>query len=102
MAKKPATKKPSVQKSKPLSAPRGKPPVVEAAVTECPRCHSTERERYFHTTERAIDGTTPASSPEPGRPFTHVVWRRTRCKSCGQVRIDRFYENRSPAKRRVA
>lgn len=82
----------------PRPAPRAeKPPVVNAVVTKCPTCGSTERERYFHTVERAIAGV-----DRDGKHYTHVVWRRTRCANCGQIRIDRSYENRPPAKRRVA
>lgn len=73
------------------------PPVVDAKATACPTCGSTRRERYFHTVERAIAGV-----DRDGKPYTHVVWRRTRCTDCGQVRVDRSYENRPAAKRRVA
>lgn len=62
---------------------------VDASVTRCRKCGSTERTRYEQTRELSQDGTTP-----DGLPFTHVVWRRTCCKACGQWRIDRFYENR--------
>ena len=28
-----------------------------------------------------------------GKPFTHVVFRRTRCLDCGQCRVDREWVN---------
>jgi hypothetical protein len=84
-------KQPSAAKSA-----RSKPPIVEATPTRC-KCGSTERERYFHTLKRAIAGVTAG-----GQPYTHVVWRRTRCRACGQVRTDRGRENRREAKRRAA
>lgn len=85
-------------------APRAiKPPVVKAVATSCPvpTCGSTEREPYFNVRERAIAGV-----DQEGKPFTHVVWRRTRCKTCGQTRDDKTFENRpttaKPSKRRTA
>ena len=78
--------------------PRGRPPGsenrqydhVDASGTRCGKCGSTERTRYEQTREIAQIGTTLS-----GLPFTHVVWRRTCCKACGQWRIDRFFENRT-------
>lgn len=60
-----------------------------AQVTRCPKCGSTERLPYWLKREKAIAGVDAA-----GQPFTHVVWRRTRCADCGQVRDDRHVENR--------
>ena len=57
--------------------------------TRCPNCDSTTRLPYEGTTTREISG-----KDEDGKPYTHVVWRRTRCKKCNQARIDRTFENR--------
>ncbi len=90
-------KKPTANKPKRPHSQRT--PVVDAAVTACPKCGSTERTGYNNKTEveRAIAGTT-----RDGRPFTHVVWRRTKCKECNQHRVDRCHENRGVRTRRVA
>lgn len=61
--------------------------VIPAA---CPRCHSTEREPYDKVREREISGRTV-----DGHPYTHVVWRKTRCRGCGQARTERHYECRA-------
>lgn len=52
-------------------------------------CGSTEREAYFGTVTKAIAGTTMA-----GEEYTHVIWRRTRCKKCKRTRTDKSFENR--------
>lgn len=70
--------------------PKPKPEVVVTSVTRCAKCGSTDRLPYFGTITKPISGLDP-----DGNPFTHVIWRRTRCKSCGQTRIDRHRENRS-------
>lgn len=81
----------------PKAARTKNPPVVDAKPTACPTCSSTEREPYFNVRERAIAG------ERDGRPYTHVVWRRTRCKACGQTRDDKAFEHRpATAKRRAA
>lgn len=54
--------------------------VVPAA---CPKCRSTEREAVRIIREREIHGTSPN-----GQPRTHIVWRRVRCKSCGQYFVE--------------
>jgi len=59
-----------------------------AEVSRCPQCGSTEREKYENPTEIEQGGV------RDGKPFTHIVWRSTRCVACGQSRRDRTYENR--------
>ncbi len=71
--------------------------IVETAPSRCPACQSTARTGYQSTTEHAIAG-----ELEDGRPYTHVVWRRTACRKCGQHRIDRSYENRPVEEAAVA
>lgn len=71
-------------------------PQAEAQLTRCPRCGSTERQPYREgPIEHAHHGLTPT-----GEPYTHIVWRHTACKSCGQHRKDKSYENRLPAEQR--
>lgn len=93
MPRKPAPKKPSVQKSEGKAKPRAaRPVVVDAEAIACRRCHSTDREPYFNVRTVAIAGVAT-----DGRPYTHVVWRRTRCACCGQVRDEKTFENRIKA-----
>ncbi len=97
-----AKKKPAKQASKPKAdedggEPKGRPggsenrqyDHVDASGTRWRKCGSTERTHYEQTREIAQAGTT-----SKGLQFTHVTWRRTCCKACGQWRIDRFFENR--------
>jgi len=56
----------------------------------CPRCGSTDRTPYYHTRTLAITGRIL------GQPYDHIVYRYTRCRACGQHRVDRHYEFRSP------
>ena len=61
--------------------------VVDVRVSQCPKCHSTERTPYPDTPTR-LDG--EGTTPE-GRPYTAVILRRTTCTNCGQHRVDRSY-----------
>lgn len=79
--------------------PEGSPNVQrdsgEVQLSRCKKCDSTDREKYFGTpTEFAIAGV------KDGKPYTHIVRKRTKCSNCGQQRLDSFYENRvvKPAK----
>lgn len=73
---------------RPTGAKTNKAPPVTGEKTRCPACGSTDRDPYFATVEHAIEGI------RDGRPHTHIVWRRTKCRDCGQIRQDRCYENR--------
>ena len=64
------------------------PDFVNVEPSRCKRCGSTRRSDYYGKTEQAFRG------EHNGRPFTHIVRRRTRCLDCGQLRIDRAYESR--------
>lgn len=63
--------------------------IARGELTRCPSCGSTDREAYWGKREHQHDGL-----DDSGRPFTHVCWRKTRCKVCGQIRVDRTLENR--------
>ena len=78
---------------RPTGAKTQQQPPVDGEKTRCQGCGSTERDPYFGTTEHEIVGV------RDGRPYTHVVWRRTKCRACGQLRLDRFFENRPRRKR---
>lgn len=69
-----------------------KPPINQVAASRCPTCGSTERAGYSGCVEQEIAG-----SDANGRPYTHIVRKRTKCLKCGQARIDRMYENKRPA-----
>jgi hypothetical protein len=73
--------------------PAGAANVQETTVVHparCPRCDSTEKTVLGSLADQAFAGTAD------GRPYTHIVRRRVRCTTphCGQVRIERTYENR--------
>lgn len=63
-------------------------PVEEAALTQCPKCHSTERAPYNGVRTREYSGITP-----DGRQYNFISWKNTKCTKCGQHRIDKIYEN---------
>jgi ribosomal protein S27AE len=63
---------------------------VDVIPSACPKCHCTDREPYFAIKRLETYGVTPA-----GREYTRVTFKRTRCKRCGQARVDRVFE--SPA-----
>lgn len=62
--------------------------VVKVEASRCPNCGSTEREAYYGTNVVEFAGI------HDGLPYTHIINRRTACKTCGQHRIDRTYDNR--------
>jgi Zn finger protein HypA/HybF involved in hydrogenase expression len=68
--------------------PQQAPKVEKKAKTKtrCPKCLSIKRERYHRVKTREISGTT-----KDGRSYTRVTWRRTKCQSCGQNRVDIEY-----------
>lgn len=61
------------------------------AVHQCKQCKSSERERYRLVNCVAHGGVTAS-----GIRYSHVVFRRTKCKQCGTSRVDKFLENRAP------
>ncbi len=74
-----------------MGRPAGSENVKDVTVSkpsQCRQCGSTEREALQTNTQEfgGIDG--------EGRKYTHIIRRRVRCKSCGQVRIDRELANR--------
>lgn len=62
-------------------------PTVEISGSRCPQCNSTERTPYYATVRRPISGVDAL-----GRRYTAIIWRRTKCVSCGQFRCDKTYE----------
>lgn len=68
---------------------------TDGQLTRCAKCGSTEREPYQWKQEQEFAGTDGG-----GQPYTHIVRRRTRCAACGQMRIDRTFENRPRKKNR--
>lgn len=66
------------------------PKVITVATSRCPTCGSTDRDPYYGVKTMAHGGITA-----DGDLYTHVVWRRTRCCACGQIRIDKSFESRN-------
>jgi len=71
--------------------PRGSKdgPVAQATVlpSRCPKCGSTKRQDYANKVVQEYSGLDP-----DGKPYTRIIRRRTKCLSCGQVRMDRTFE----------
>lgn len=85
-----SVKKPAGQKAATGRPKNGEPSAkVVGARVQCPKCGSTERTNYNGTKEREIHGTL-----RDGTSYTHIVWKRCRCKQCGQSRVEIFHENR--------
>ena len=61
-----------------------------AVASRCVHCGSTDREPYVNPTEIEVGGI-----DGNGHPYTHVVYRSTRCRACGQARRDQCHENRT-------
>ena len=74
---------------RPEGSPNVKPDQSHVQLSRCRKCDSTERGPYFGTPFEL-----PFLGDHEGKPYTHVVQKRTRCKACGQQRRDIVYENR--------
>jgi hypothetical protein len=91
-----APSEPAAKKAK--GRPRGSKNVqrdeCDVITSRCKRCGSSKRKPY-----QSDPTTLEAGGVDPitGAPYTHVIWRRTACKQCGQARIDKCYEFRNPA-----
>lgn len=60
---------------------------TEVIASTCPRCGSSKRSKYQTAARRSIRGKLP-----DGREFYLIIWRRCRCISCKQARIEKTYE----------
>jgi hypothetical protein len=84
----------AARKEKPQGRPQGKANIerLEATgvVSRCPKCSSTDREAYSRnrTIVQAVAG---AVEPGTDKPVTHMIFRTTRCLTCGQHRRDITY-----------
>ena len=74
---------------RPEGSPNVKADQSEVVLSRCAKCGSTEREPYFGTPFEV-----PFAGEKDGKPYTHVVKKRTKCSVCGQHRRDMIYENR--------
>lgn len=93
--KKQATTQKTDAGQKAKGRPRGSKNVrrdeCDVVTSRCKKCGSSSRTPYqSDPTTLAAAGTDPIT----GAPYTHVIWRRTACRQCGQARIDKCYENR--------
>ena len=90
MAKKKSTKaKPkrttTRKRGRPAGARNKERDVVPGKLTHCKMCGSTDRPKY----EGEARG-----GDQDGNLYNCVSWRRTSCATCGQHRIDQFFEMR--------
>lgn len=71
---------------RPKGAKTAQAEVTDKHPSRCPVCGSTAAEST---------GARPTIVNRPGlvdgRPFTRIVFRRIRCKACGQVRVEREF-----------
>lgn len=82
--------------SKQKGRPKGAKNVSEnqtVVLPQCGSCGSSERTPYQKVNEVEHGGKTAE-----GEEYTHIVFKRTKCKNCGQQRVDRIRENRKTAK----
>jgi hypothetical protein len=77
------------KKGRPAGTRNAEFTVVPNILAACPSCQSTERESVRIVIERHIPGISPA-----GKPRTHIVWRRVRCKNCKRYYIEQEHQNR--------
>lgn len=69
---------------------KGRPNVKQVIVWEpsqCPSCGSSDRAEY-----EGVRRTPCSKTLADGRVVTAILRRRTKCLSCGQIRIDRSFE----------
>ena len=83
--------------AKPKGRPKGSPNtqvIADVEPSRCPNpdCGSTERGPYLGS-----PNVQEFAGEINGQPYTHIVRRRCRCAACDQIRIDRTFENRTPA-----
>lgn len=81
------------KRSRPAHRPKGSKNIkrdeVEVHLSRCKKCGSTDREAYV---DRPIRLDACGVEPVTNKPYSAVVWRRTRCNNCGQHRTDKSYE----------
>jgi hypothetical protein len=81
-------------KQKEVGRPKGAKNVKATQIVEtprCPVCGNTDRTPY-----RLVSSANHGGVTGNGWEYTHVITRRTACTACGQVRLDKFFENRVP------
>lgn len=59
---------------------------VDVDLSRCAKCGGTEREPYTNTATQVYPGM------RDGKPYNRIVRNHTRCKTCGQARVDRVYK----------
>lgn len=63
-------------------------PAQTVFLSQCPVCLSTDRSGYFNVKTREFSGSAPN-----GQPYNYVSRKQTRCRKCGQRRVDITFEN---------
>ena len=93
MAKKKAanTKRATGRKrGRPAGAKNKQRDVVPGALTRCKMCGSTDRKKYEGEPRVMLS----AGVDQDGNDYNVISWRRTSCATCGQHRVDQFFEMR--------
>jgi predicted Zn-ribbon and HTH transcriptional regulator len=86
-AKKPALQPVTAEAAAAAPPVSEKPHVNLVEPSACRVCGSTDRAAYHNVRTLDFPGETP-----DGRKYTRVVFRRTKCLACGQVRDDKSLE----------
>ena len=67
----------------------------EVQPSRCPKCGSTNRGQYHQVRNFNMKC---ANTDDKGQLYNRVTWKRTKCRDCGQSRVDRFREYDPPKK----
>lgn len=97
--RKKATKlSPPKPKRTPKPPPPKAPPGVLTIPSQCPACHSSNRQHYKRIAwERWYRATQTLDLPGNGTMrYNHVIGRRATCADCGQVRYDKEHRLDTP------
>jgi len=93
MAKKKAAKAKRAtgrKRGRPAGAKNKQRDVVPGALTRCKMCGSTDRHKYEGEPRVMLS----AGVDQDGNDYNVISWRRTSCATCGQYRVDQFFEMR--------
>ena len=79
-------KKTTKKRGRPKGKGNAQVQTVDVRLSRCNKGGSTERSKYYQKRELALTGIN-----QDGEIYNRVIWRRTRCLECDQIRDDRTY-----------
>lgn len=86
------TPRTSTSPGRPKGSKTERRPAADVVPSRCPKCGSTRRTPYSGSPRVVAHG-----GVLEGVPYTHVIFRPTKCLDCGQARVDRERVNGPPA-----